>query len=481
MCKVLLVDDEYMILAGLKHLIPWNELGIELVGTATNGREALDFVLREQVDIVLSDITMPLLSGIDFLREAKKQQVNIKTIFLSGYQEFEFVKEGMSLGAVDYLVKPVDRNELVLALKKAIAFVQEESNKHDFEQLKFQQRLKEWVFGEPEQMLIDELGLLNRQSVNVFVGQYEETSFKEYLDKLANCYYFSVGEKQVVGIFLDYEKNELGQLYRQMAERFPKDVFVFAGTLKDTYLEIKKSYHVAISLRDSYYFYNLVQDGCIWLELTNQLEEIYYNSTDDLPFISKSERELSLHEKILQIIHYFERTPIPPNHARYFMLLILSDARAHYDLELKGSYQEEIDQIRNINNINEITATFLQLEEEIKGLLSQRSYSELTQKAIDLVHRDYQHDLILKEIAEALYVNPMYLGQLIRKETGQTFAQYLNSYRIKKAEEMLIKSAKTVNEIAHAVGYSSTGYFHKNFKEIYGITPKEFREKNLSI
>lgn len=481
MCRVLLVDDEYMILAGLKHLIPWDELGIHLVGTATNGQEALDFVRQENVDIVLSDITMPLLSGIDFLREAKKQQVNIKTIFLSGYQEFEFVKEGMSLGAIDYLVKPVDRNELILALKKAITLVQEESNKHDFERLKFQQRLKNWVFGEPEPELIDELALSSRKSVNVFVGQYKETSFRAYLDKLDNCYYFSEGDKQVVGILLDYDKQALGCLYRQMAEVFPKDVFVFAGTLKEDYLEIKKSYTVATTLKDSYYFYNLIQEGCIWLELTNQLEEIYYNSTDDLPFISKSETELSLHDKILLIIHYFERTPIPPNHARYFMLLILSDARTHYDLELKGSYQEEIDQIRNITNINEITTTFLQLEEEIKGLLSQRSYSELTQKAINWVHRDYQHDLMLKEIAEALYVNPMYLGQLIRKETGQTFAQYLNSYRIKKAEEMLIKSAKTVNEIAHAVGYSSTGYFHKNFKEVYGITPKDFREKNLSI
>ena len=109
MYRMLLVDDEYMILAGLQKLIPWQELGIEIVGTAKNGQEALDFVRNNVVDIVISDVTMPLLSGIEFIRQAQSEDIYFHFLILSGYQEFDYVKEGLRMGADNYLIKPVDK------------------------------------------------------------------------------------------------------------------------------------------------------------------------------------------------------------------------------------------------------------------------------------------------------------------------------------------------------------------------------------
>lgn len=117
MYKVLLVDDEYMIVRGLQKLIPWENLGFEIVGTAGNGQEAFEFVKRQKVDIVITDVTMPILSGIDFLKQAQEASIFFRFIVLSGYQEFEYVKESLQMGAENYLIKPINKEELIETLK----------------------------------------------------------------------------------------------------------------------------------------------------------------------------------------------------------------------------------------------------------------------------------------------------------------------------------------------------------------------------
>ena len=112
MYKILAVDDEYMILEGLKFLLPWNDLGFEFVKTARTAMEALDYLADNHVDLVISDITMPEMTGIEMINTAQQQGKKFMSIFLSGYQEFDYVKEGIRLGVKDYLLKPVDKEEL---------------------------------------------------------------------------------------------------------------------------------------------------------------------------------------------------------------------------------------------------------------------------------------------------------------------------------------------------------------------------------
>ena len=110
--RVLIVDDEYMIVKGLERLIRWQELGLQLAGTAGNGQEALDLMSHQAVDIVITDVNMPNVTGIDFISQAKELGQDFVFIFVSGYQEFEYVKRGMELGAKNYLLKPIDKVEL---------------------------------------------------------------------------------------------------------------------------------------------------------------------------------------------------------------------------------------------------------------------------------------------------------------------------------------------------------------------------------
>ena len=358
MCNVLLVDDEYMIISGITYLIPWEELGLTLIGTASNGEEALEIIMKEQVDIVISDITMPIMTGLEFLREARKREKDFQIIYLSGYQEFEYAKEGMALGALNYLLKPVDKKELIKSLETAIEKVNESQDKERLLYLTRLKTLKQLLVDGENEKAKTLFPLSTSQTFNAFVGSYTDSSFFEELDKQKDIFYFTENKERVFGIILNKTKEELKNFYVTLAKKYPKDVFLFAGPLVNEMADLKKSYEVAISLEDSYYFYNLIQEGCIWLELNNNLEKIYYDTNDELPLLSKMGKDNRLEDNINTILDFFNATPIPPNHIRYFTLLLLSDARSYYDIKQPESYQQEVDKIRKISNIDEIKVLF---------------------------------------------------------------------------------------------------------------------------
>ncbi|MDO4431706.1 MAG: response regulator [Aerococcaceae bacterium] len=260
--NVLIVDDEFMIIKGLERLIQWEQLGLTLVGTASNGVEALNVMAQTPVDIVISDINMPLLNGIDFITAAREKYTAFELVFISGYQEFQYVKSGMELGAVNYLLKPIDKVELNRVLTVVV------------ERIKQQQ----------------------------------------------------------------YIQQALAQQ------------------------------HVA-------------QEAV-------QTDNVESNSP-------------------------------------------------------KGPYHPLVDEL------------------------------------LAIVHERYTQDISLKELADTLHVNVMYLGQIFRKEVGQTFAKYLNQHRVAIAKERLQHSRLSVSEVGYSVGYQNQAYFYKIFKEIVGVSPKEYRKQQI--
>ena len=141
----MLVDDEYMILEGLKQILPWGDLGFEVAKTARTGLEALAYLKNESVDLVISDITMPEMTGIAMIDAAYKRGDKFAAIFLSGYQEFEYVKEGIRLGVKDYLVKPVDQEELLAIVKKIKEELDEAAHRQEQEQLVLENSLSRWL------------------------------------------------------------------------------------------------------------------------------------------------------------------------------------------------------------------------------------------------------------------------------------------------------------------------------------------------
>ncbi|HEY4537836.1 MAG TPA: response regulator, partial [Erysipelothrix sp.] len=145
MYNVLLVDDEYMILSGLERLINWDELNLKLVGKANDGQAALDFVKNNPVDIVITDVSMPEMTGIDFIRASQQEGINFYFIIFSGYQEFEYVKDGINLGAENFLLKPINKDELNTTLANTVRKLEQEQERVKNQRLIFANTLYQWV------------------------------------------------------------------------------------------------------------------------------------------------------------------------------------------------------------------------------------------------------------------------------------------------------------------------------------------------
>ena len=145
MYRVMFVDDEYMILEGLKWIIPWQKLGFEIVKTARSAQEALAFLETESIDVLLTDITMPEMSGIELIEQAKKKGHQFISLILSGYQEFDYVKKGMALQVQDYLLKPVNKQELLANIQRIKTELDQQKKSHARVRLYLENGLRSWL------------------------------------------------------------------------------------------------------------------------------------------------------------------------------------------------------------------------------------------------------------------------------------------------------------------------------------------------
>lgn len=481
MYKVLIVDDEYMILMGLQKLIDWESLNLTIVGTAKNGQEALDFVVANPVDIVLTDVTMPLLSGIEFIKEAQRLNQQFKTIILSGYQEFDYIKEGMQLGAANYLVKPVDKIELKETLLKLINELDSQKENFQNEDLLYRSMLNDWLLNTVDYDALNRWATSsgrtivseNYQVVLFKIKPKEQESLKKELLSNSHYLFFMVSETELAVIVMDSRKDEL---MFGLTTKMQDNVLVFEGTVVATMEEVGGSYQTAKGKLETFAFYDkdiLIVEK----EKSSQfLPESFKQFTEVLALQDLTKIKAAMQE----ILTHFEQNVEQPKMVKQHANLLLMHLHLQFTFIENTLFQEkinEVNQAKKLKDVENILLEMLQIIELDEHLVI---YSPITQQVIELVQTSYREDLNLKMIAKKLHVNVMYLGQLFKKETKKSFSTYLNDYRIKLAQNLLLHSTDPINDISLNVGYQSSGYFYKNFKKKCGVSPKEFREHYLN-
>lgn len=487
MYKVLLVDDEYMILAGLKKLIDWESLGMEIVETARNGKKALDYIMEHPIDIILTDVTMPVLSGIDFIQEAQKTAQPFKFIILSGYQEFEYVKNGMRLGASNYLLKPIDKEELYHSLENILKEFEQEKLYNQADQAIFEGLLGRWIRNELREDQFDQLvenylfKVPEDPSFTVVIVRSRqrgnwETSFKETCRELNISLYFSLNETEKVIILAGQDSKMMELELNQLSETLKNNCLFFIGTCIKQPGKVYKSYKYALKAKDHADFYgkqlvfnkykeNNMTDLTLSGLVTDLNEGIFSKN------IQRISKEVSL------FVNQLIDGQMNAENIKRLMYLVLVNIYLQFDAIESDKFLKKTKAIFDSETFNELAMVMetdlLPLDELKKQLL----YSDLTKQTIEIVQTEYMEDLNLKGIAKILHVNVMYLGQVFKKETGKSFSKYLNHYRINLAKELLLRSKEPVNDIASRIGYQNQGYFYKNFKNLVGQSPREFRDQ----
>ena len=423
MYKVLLVDDEYMITEGLKRLIPFDKWDMEVVATANHADDALDYVREHPVDIVISDVNMPDKTGLEMIQEMKDLLPDAYYILLSGYQEFDYVKKAMNLSVVDYLVKPVDKVELGHLLEKIVTQLREKVQEPEI----LSQQLDEEAF---------KTHLTQKENWWIGLSKEKQGDFVIPYYVLGQDWQIVLADQEFEGLLvMPFEAP-----YQINFEKWKRDVekTLFYGSVNLDQSESLFSYYEPI--------YRVIIQGNLQqiIEELTLLEKIVLENT---PRVSITKQLFT--QFVMDVFHLFEH--------------------------LKADDMTDI--VKNIHAITTFEDLVAYTKETLTSFFGQYRMNENVVSVLEVIGRDYKKELSLKDISKDLFINPVYLGQLIKKETNSTFAELLNKQRIKAAQQLLLSTNDSIEDICYTVGYSNVGYFYKVFRKLCGKSPKAYRKQ----
>lgn len=419
---MLVVDDEYMILEGMKCLLPYEEYGISSVTTAENAEQALAYFSEHSIDIVLTDVCMPEMSGLEMIDIMKKESPKTSFIMMSGFQEFDFVKKAISLGVADYLVKPINKNELSELLKRIVA------DKKQAQDL--------W-----QKVLLGQEPLSRVMSFELdtyILADLEPIKDSETVSQQINhqTVYFAFSNYLPEQKFLFVEK-------LQLDSRMPKIIDAIERSL----------------------FYQR-QPSRVQFATNHYFEEL-------LPLIETGQLQ-KVQERLVEIVQQFRQTTPPVYLSKHFFSQIMTAVYHHFH-QLDHLHLETYAlSVETANTLDDLLASSL---EHLAEISESKKYNSHIVEILNIINREYQKELTLKDVSERLYLNNVYLGQIIKRETGASFAELLNRKRIKNAQQLLITTDTSIEEICFQVGYSNIGYFYKIFKRFCGESPKSYRQQ----
>lgn len=500
MYKVFLVDDEPFIIEGLYDAVDWPRFGIEIVGSAENGQQALEKMKDVPVDILITDISMPVMTGLKLIAEARKLNPELRVIILSGFDDFSYLKEAMQLGIENYLLKPINLKELEETISGTIQKINASRAKYMLDEYDISilrsNILYRWLTGriEPEELSerASLLGLrLDQPYMLVSVVRAQSTKLDQALmnlvEKEKNVMYLIDYDGDFVVIFTmddpEIEKPRAIRLLQQVREQcFEEDISISLGSVETILEHNTDSYRHAKEAQE--YFLVLDQPSYVdYVDIQEQKDEASKSFSFHWQGYAKGIAARDKQELFHTIDSDFERLRMTPGIMPSVLQSIAVELIIRIKIELSDiQYSAAPDFVKNtLSRIVEspsIDDLICAVKDGIGGLvdaLNSDTKSPVIQQTLNHIHDSYDEDLSLKVLAAHYHIHPVYLGHLFHKETGESFTEYINRYRIEKAKELLRTTPLKVQEIAREVGYWETGYFYKQFKKYVGLSPRDFK------
>lgn len=535
MYKILVVDDEIIVREGIRDIIPWNENGFELIGAVENGVEAIKIIDTQIPDIVLTDICMPFMDGLELANYISEKYPNIKVLILTGYDNFEYAQQAVKLRAYDFLLKPITAKQLIMILKKIKNELDEELRKKK-ELKKIKNKLNE-SFPVLKERFLNKLisGYLDQNNIkqrfkyfNINItGKYliiliidikDDNKIEEYkesaefelihlstleicesiLKKRNSGLVFQNHDEQIIIILENNEKNNLihealdisNEIRKNIIENLKVSITIGIGNICELLNEIFMSYKSALAALD--YRFLLGKNQIININEINGKYSKRVNADNKkewakkVVYYLKSGSLESVYDIIEKMIKYLKESSISKKMCYLYIQNVFAFIiNAFDDLEINeidifGESFNPFTEIFKYDTLNEIE---LWLKECCKNLtdyiISKREDFCKTKilKAKELIKNNFQDpNLSLNIICNSIFISISYFSLIFKKYTDMTFVEYLTNFRIEKAKELLKTTALRSSEIAYNVGYNDPHYFSAAFKKNTGFTPTDFRE-----
>ena len=524
MLKVIIADDEPVIVKGLKKLIPWEEYGLSIIDEAMDGKKLWKKVTEKKPDIVVSDICMPEMTGLEFMARLKQEQIEPHVIFISGYQKFEYVQEAIQLGAVDYILKPVLREAMEGAVKKALLRLRNQERLEIFREEKNElqellARLNSDNGYAPEELYESfcNMGIDYKGKTFVGICFYLDDKRKKRLEvenyKKAELIKFSVfnriqnffrdnkkgvpmkREEDCLYILCMIEPKEKGTLLSDyvlpvldlVEQEMKTELRSGVGSFSEKASDLGYMYKSAKFAYEMRYFLDrkVICADDIHKKFTDSFEDYERLKKEILEMLVTRRPEVTeKFEECIELIknlHYGNRYAV-------INRCILFSGTLNDDLKAYGAAFGE-DEKRQIEFMEKMRAsiTYDELKQEFLdyyGLLTNQIASRAVlwenpaiAQVVNYMKAHFEEDINMRKMAEMACVNSVYFGALFKKTTGRNFKSFLTGLRMDEAKRLVITTDLRTYEIAEKVGYQNTRQFTEKFREYYGCSPAEYKRK----
>ena len=500
MMNILIADDEKIEREGIRYLLSL-EKGERRIFEAANGKQAMQILRTENIDMILTDIKMPVMDGLELARRAKELFPEIRIVIFSGYNDFTFAQEAIRYGVTDYILKPVDPDnfhEIIEKAEKNIRERQAEENREIRRQNFLQQYfLQNFLYSGKKEIL---------EKAGEFVD----------LDKW-NGWHCAILIETDTAFFDTAEENFPGELQKELRRVFfylnlneRQSLLLFQDVYCDyllvanhLYTFLKRNYMVRIYLAVSRKF-----DGCecvpeILGQLEQQMEEKFYHpekhifscEEEELKMVAGEVQDSQLMQMISEDISrkdteqlwkhfeclkekYSSNTQFSAMYIKFVFSNVIQELFQENQFADEHRLEQEIDRLYSCGNIMDILKVTEDNIREYEKFL-ERSMSESRNEVAAVKNYIYQHygeELNLEMLAEKVYLSSGYLSFIFKKETGMNLNRFIKVFRMEKAGEFLHDTNMKVAQISEKVGFANVSYFCRSFREYYGCSPESYRK-----
>ncbi len=499
MWRIMIIEDEESILEGLQHILDWNALNMQIVALAENGKQALYLYENAKPDIIVTDINMPVMDGLAFLREIREIDKRVRCIILSGHDEFEYARKAVKLDVEEYILKPIDEQQLEKALCMTI------------------EKLKDW--DRQRATSIDDkaawIQFLKNGTKSTVVLEYLKEVFKNskggitasimkisVLDsdtfvpacvlstiEAAGCikaFYLSPDKVLLLATsFSDEEAlaDSFCNIQSELETGYNILSFISVGTVVQTEEQLPLSY--AYAEKNQKYMVILGYGNCVThtalqskCNVSSNIEE---GQLKKMILAKNTEEAQKCIEDVFLGSINKNATPDSMYDICIKLAIMLQEMKTEYGLQdarqMDGlsSFIASIFSAENLVSIK--TLFFDEITQIITYLRAENShYTPIIKKILSEVHKNYKDDMSLKTLAYKYHMNPSYLGHIFSKEVGCSFSQFLNNKRNEIAKDLILNTQKRIVDISAEVGYPDVSYFYRKFKQSYGVSPASMRE-----
>lgn len=527
--RILIVDDDTMVRIGLKTVINWEDNGFVLVGEAQDGREALALAKELDPDIIITDIKMPGLDGIELIRQLRAQNIQVEILVLSSYDEFDLVKQALKLGARDYLLKlNLEPTELIRCLRaiasEAVLAVPPFSGSDEKGRALLRQNfLWDVVSG----FYLDEARL--ERSMHDLDIRLDMRPIYCMILKAGELYRFEEAPAEEIQTLcisvINIAEEIVGDLFRSycFSGRTGEFDVLFAGDGDEArvtkvahrlrrmlleYLNLSCTILIGSSekkggagIKEAFWRANAVlphrfyldHDGVLWWRSNlPELRQDYSLSgvRAELGDILISGRTDELARVLGRLAEDMRLLALSRSAVRSVALELFTIVQEYFDRNdlpvqslLPHSFRT-YEQLAHMETLREVTDWMSTLQDDLTTFLcreNEKGYPKIIGTVLDWIAAHYRENASLQQAAQVANLNPSYLSTLLKKYTGKSYTELLTEYRIERAKELLVMTDEKVYRVGQMVGYEDKYYFNRIFKRMTGMSPGEFKNQRREV